>query len=158
MQASVSRCTVLHSPAGVYASRCATACLNSAAATCRARVPRPKGAQHQGLWSQSRSTQSLESGRARPALQQCRWAWTSAVRRWCYCMPSDITAPAMHCPEQTYPGADNTRNASACWHSKQLSCAPFWRWSQRPTLPVHSGLFHAGLCSELCKHRWHGLN
>ena len=48
-----------------------------------------------------------------------------AVRQWCFCMPSGFITPAMHCLERSHPGEDVARNASACRHSKQLSCAPF---------------------------------
>ena len=68
---------------------------------------------------------------AKPAVRQSATSTRAvqvgqrAVRQWCYCMPSGFITPAMHCLEQSYPGEGNARNASACQHSKQLSCAPF---------------------------------
>ena len=125
LSANASRCTAQKGclPHGVPQH----ACDHSAASTCRARLLRPRGTQHQGLWPQSRSTQSLESGRARPALEPCRWAGAVlGSGQWCYCMPAGFIGPAMHCLERPSQGEDSARNASACRQSKQLSCTPFW--------------------------------
>lgn len=65
-------CSFMHSSANQLRSTAQqgclpswSACLNSTATTCRARLPRPRAAQHRGLWPQQRATRSLESSRAR---------------------------------------------------------------------------------------------